>query len=66
MCGITCAVNASSIISKEDFFKRTKLLNHRGPDFQNIWCDESLKYMLGHTRLSILDLNPTGNQPMIS
>lgn len=66
MCGVACAFNASSILSKEDFFSRTQILNHRGPDNQDIWHDESSRCMLGHTRLSILDLNPTGNQPMIS
>jgi len=30
------------------------------------WADESLGLALGHTRLSILDLSPTGHQPMVS
>ncbi|WP_415714611.1 asparagine synthase (glutamine-hydrolyzing) [Maridesulfovibrio sp.] len=38
------------------------LLTHRGPDFQHILKDDHIE--LGHTRLSILDLSESGNQPM--
>ncbi len=39
-----------------------RTLTHRGPDFQDTWQGEGVE--LGHTRLSILDLSPAGNQPM--
>ena len=41
-------------------------LSHRGPDDAGVWTDESLGLGLGHRRLSILDLSPTGHQPMAS
>ena len=41
-------------------------LSHRGPDDAGVWTDESLGVGLGHRRLSILDLSPTGHQPMAS
>ena len=31
------------------------ILNHRGPDGKGVWSDD--KIVLGHTRLSIIDLN---------
>jgi len=36
---------------------------HRGPDFHNFYRDKST--VLGHNRLSIIDLKPASNQPMI-
>jgi len=40
--------------------------SHRGPDNIGIWTDEAVGIALGHSRLSILDLSASGNQPMIS
>jgi asparagine synthase (glutamine-hydrolysing) len=39
-------------------------LRHRGPDRQSSWCGNGLA--LAHSRLSIIDLTDTGNQPMVS
>ena len=44
----------------------TSCLTHRGPDDSGIWVDETTGLGLGHRRLSILDLSPTGHQPMAS
>ncbi len=41
-------------------------LRHRGPDDAGAWCDPELGVALGHRRLSIVDLSPTGRQPMVS
>jgi len=43
-----------------------KALTHRGPDNSGAWIDESCGIALAHRRLSILDLSPAGDQPMIS
>lgn len=37
---------------------------HRGPDAQGVWVSDSGDVALGHRRLSILDLSPSGAQPM--
>jgi asparagine synthase (glutamine-hydrolysing) len=37
---------------------------HRGPDDSGIWWSKDRRLGLGHRRLSILDLTPTGHQPM--
>lgn len=41
-------------------------LSHRGPDADAVWEDESVGLVLGHARLSILDLSEAGSQPMAS
>lgn len=44
----------------------TQQLAHRGPDSSGQWIDSSVTVGLGHTRLSIVDLSPSGCQPMTS
>jgi asparagine synthase (glutamine-hydrolysing) len=41
-------------------------LAHRGPDGQDIWVDPEAGVGFGHRRLAIVDLSPTGRQPMRS
>lgn len=62
MCGIAGTINSKLTI--EDL----SAISHRGPDRQAVTELEvhSHKVFLGHTRLSILDLSPAGNQPMFS
>lgn len=42
----------------------TGFLVHRGPDADGAWTEDGVS--LGHRRLSVLDLSPTGTQPMHS
>ena len=44
----------------------TDALVHRGPDARGVWHDAGMGVGLGHRRLAIRDLSPTGNQPMVS
>jgi len=41
-----------------------QLLKAGGPDDEGTWCDEAHQLVLGHRRLSIIDLSPAGHQPM--
>ena len=63
MCGVTGAFGNNISKMEDQFRKATLRLSHRGPDFQKYnLINESL--LLGHTRLSILDLDARANQPM--
>jgi asparagine synthase (glutamine-hydrolysing) len=39
---------------------------YRGPDGDGCWCAAEAGIVLGHRRLSVIDLSPTGAQPMTS
>lgn len=41
-------------------------LEHRGPDSSGDWVDPAAGIAIGHRRLAIVDLSPTGHQPMVS
>lgn len=46
--------------------KMNERMYHRGPDASGVWVSEEQEVVLGHRRLSIVDLTPTGAQPMES
>src|SRR5205809_6844161 len=60
MCGI--AVNFSSR-GRADALD-LQLIRHRGPDSLGEWRSTDGRCWLGATRLAIVDLSPTGAQPM--
>src|SRR5262249_58601016 len=69
MCGIAGLIepttpNGNAL--RQSILQMTEALTHRGPDSDGIWLDESLGVALGHRRLAIVDLSPTGQQPMVS
>lgn len=66
MCGIMSVFSMdSSTINAQSMVNSLKTLHHRGPDHDSYWFSEDHKVALGHTRLSIIDLN-TGDQPIHS
>ena len=66
MCGILgqIAIKGKLKFNKSKFLKCLSYLDHRGPDDQGYQVYPSA--ILGHKRLSILDLSKNGHQPMIS
>ncbi|MBX7491560.1 asparagine synthase (glutamine-hydrolyzing) [Helicobacter turcicus] len=63
MCGILgCVYKDYDANARAKFVQSLQLLAHRGPDFQDFVQSDNL--FLGHTRLSILDLDMRSNQPM--
>ena len=70
MCGIAGWVGNRS--SKPTLFdeklqsikKVIEFQNHRGPDANGIWEDRANNVILGHNRLSIVELSEAGAQPM--
>lgn len=64
MCGICGICNSKN--GEKDISIMMESLRHRGPDAAGIYCDKEHKVVLGHRRLSILDLSEAGNQPMKS
>jgi asparagine synthase (glutamine-hydrolysing) len=41
-------------------------IEHRGPDSDGYWIDPAQRVAFAHRRLAIVDLTPTGAQPMVS
>lgn len=65
MCGIAGIINY-----QEKPIENIKTMNqkmfHRGPDAGDFFIDDDARVVLGHRRLSILDLSENGAQPMKS
>jgi asparagine synthase (glutamine-hydrolysing) len=65
MCGIAGFCNKPSNW-RENIEKMNKRMYHRGPDAGGIWANDDASVVLGHRRLSIIDLSENGAQPMHS
>lgn len=69
MCGIAGLFIPRAVAGQVDAAQLDALraaLLHRGPDGSATWRSENGKCGLAHTRLAIVDLSPTGAQPMSS
>ena len=68
MCGIAGIVqaNASPEVLADKAKRMANAIYHRGPDSDGVWASLTHPLALSHRRLSILDLSPLGNQPMLS
>ncbi len=63
MCGI---LGEHPATDPRRFQFALNLLSHRGPDDEGIWQSPENEIMLGHRRLSIIDLTHAASQPMHS
>jgi asparagine synthase (glutamine-hydrolysing) len=61
MCGIAGIIGSSASI--ETVTAMTDRLSHRGPDGAGVWSAPGV--VLGHRRLSILDLSHAADEPMV-
>jgi asparagine synthase (glutamine-hydrolysing) len=65
MCGILGQITLSRQHNRELFMDALSLLEHRGPDNTNMktYAHDTAIINFGHTRLKIIDLSETSNQP---
>lgn len=66
MCGIAGELLRKSNSCTADWGHISTMMRNRGPDDHGIWASDDGLCTLVFRRLSILDLSPTGHQPMIS
>jgi len=67
MCGIVGQFDFSGAPSGDArafVAKACEVIAHRGPDDIGLYESEDRRVVLGHRRLSIVDLSPMGHQPM--
>jgi asparagine synthase (glutamine-hydrolysing) len=60
MCGIAVHLSLNGPAQPLDL----QLIRHRGPDSSGEWTSSNGRCWLGNTRLAIIDLSPSGAQPM--
>ncbi|MFA6266104.1 MAG: asparagine synthase (glutamine-hydrolyzing) [Pseudolabrys sp.] len=70
MCGIAGFYDRTRPGDATELERRARAMSdaiaYRGPDSWAIWCDGETGIGLAHRRLAIVDLTPTGAQPMVS
>jgi asparagine synthase (glutamine-hydrolysing) len=70
MCGITGFVDLRRDRGEQGLTatvrRMTATMQHRGPDDDGAWSDTESGIAFGFRRLSIIDLTPSGHQPMLS
>jgi asparagine synthase (glutamine-hydrolysing) len=68
MCGIAGSISLGrNPVPKLDrvLSAMSKLIEHRGPDGHGFWKSKDASCGLAHRRLAIIDLSPSGHQPMV-
>lgn len=65
MCGIAGHLSFSLPPQRSLIDSMVQSIRHRGPDTQGLWQSSCNACVLGHARLSIIDLSSLGHQPMI-
>jgi asparagine synthase (glutamine-hydrolysing) len=68
MCGIAGLISHDAEMAEAELARRARAMTdaiaYRGPDGSGMWTGEGAA--LAHRRLAIVDLTPTGAQPMVS
>src|ERR1700749_1300761 len=66
MCRIAGVINQSIALSSVEVMVKEmcQLLQHGGPDGEGIYSNAENNLVLGHRRLSLIDLSAKGHQPM--
>jgi asparagine synthase (glutamine-hydrolysing) len=66
VCGIVgvFSFGASAAGQPDEGLRMRDAIKHRGPDDAGLWTSPDGRVVLGHRRLSIVDLSPAGHQPM--
>src|SRR4051812_13281537 len=64
MCGFVGYLGTDRASGKALVDRAVHQLAHRGPDDEGVYADGEI--VLGHRRLSIVDLSAAGHQPMVS
>lgn len=65
MCGIAGHIDFATPPDAQQVAQLVQGIRHRGPDDFGVWTSSSRICVLGHARLSIIDLSPFGHQPML-
>ena len=65
MCGIAGEFSFSEAASNADWRHISELMARRGPDARGFWTSDDKRCVLVFRRLAILDLSPSGHQPMV-
>ncbi len=66
MCGISGLFGGKIQSARQVLQECNDAQRHRGPDDEGIWISGDGQVGLAHRRLSVIDLSPTGAQPMRS
>lgn len=66
MCGIVGLFQTQRGDLAATFSGMLQAIERRGPDDAGTWHEPGTRLILGHRRLSIMDLSPNGHQPMTS
>ena len=64
MCGISGIINKTDKSDRNEIIKMNGMISHRGPD-QSGYLDYK-NLLLGHVRLSVIDISDNGRQPLSS
>jgi asparagine synthase (glutamine-hydrolysing) len=65
MCGIIGIASQSPVSERGWLVSGRDAMRHRGPDDAGQWWSADDRVGLGHQRLAIIDLSPSGHQPML-